>query len=134
MANDYTQNLKRFFETDQTVRGFVASRVHHNNVPTEKGDYIWLRRSGHVYDRTFDESAGTAPRLVLYDVECCSSDLHRSSLLADAVRALFPFSGTFGDSTVKYAAVNDQDEDYIPLNSSASVGINVQSLQVEIMP
>lgn len=139
MAFDYTQNLKKFLETDQTVRGFVASRIHHNNVPTlnkaeQKYGYIWLHRAGHVYDRTLDEAAGTAPRSVLYDLECCSLDLERVSDIADAVRALFPFSGTFGDSTVKGAFVNDQSEEYAPINESASVGMNVVSLQLEICP
>lgn len=134
MAHDYTQNLKAFLESNSAVSTLVASRIHHNNVPTEKGDYIWLRRSGQRYERTLDEAAGTPPLSVLYDVECCSSDLNRSATLADAVKNLFPFAGTFGDSTVKGAFVNDQDEDYVPLNSSASVGINVQSLQVEICP
>ena len=134
MAADYTQNLKSCLQASSAVVAFVASRIHHNNVPMEKGDYIWLRRSGHRYERTLDEAAGTAPLSVLYDVECCSSDLDRSADLAEAVKNLFPFSGTFGDATVKGAFVNDQDEDYIPLNSSASVGVNVQALQVEICP
>lgn len=137
MALDYTQNLKAKLQADTTVASYIASRVHHNNVPTltdAKLDYIWLRRSGHRYERTFDESAGTAPLSVLYDVECCSRDLDRSAKLADAVRNLFPFSGTFGDSTVKGAFANDQSEDYVPLNDSASIGVHVQALQVEICP
>ncbi len=136
MALDYTQNLKAKLAADGTVASYVASRIHHNNVPTQdaKLDYIWLRRSGHRYERTLDEAAGTPPLSVLYDVECCSRDLGRSAAIADAVKNIFPFSGTFGESSVKGAFVNDQDEDYVPINEMASVGINVQALQVEICP
>ena len=137
MAFDYTQNLKAKLATDGTVAGYVANRIHQNRVPTQeetKLDYLWIRRSNHRYERTFDESAGTAPLSVLYDVECCSRDLNRSALLADAVRNIFPFSGTFGDSTVKGAFANDQSEDYEPINLSAGVGVHVQTIQVEICP
>jgi hypothetical protein len=137
MALDYSQNLKAKLGSDTTVASYVASRIHQNRVPTPeetKLDYIWLRRATHQYTRTLDEAAGTAPLSVLYDVECCSRDLNRSAVLADAVRNLFPFSGTFGDSTVKGAFANDQSEDYEPISTSASVGVHVQTIQVEICP
>jgi hypothetical protein len=135
MANDYSQNLIAFLASDATVRGYVASRICQNNVPTGPDatkDYLWLRRSGQQYERTLDEAAGTPPRSVLFDVEACSRDLDRACKIADSIRALFPFSGTFGDSSLKGAFVNDQSEDYVPLNENATIGVHVESLQVEI--
>ncbi len=137
MALDYTQNLKAFLGSASAVRTLVASRICHNHVPTGKdatADYIWLRRSGQIHEHTMDDAAGTPPRSVLYDLECCSRDLERAADLADAVKALFPYSGTFGESTVKGAFVNDQSDDYVAINENASIGVNVESIQVEICP
>jgi hypothetical protein len=134
---DYAQNIKAYLQAQPSVAALVASRIHHNNMPTiaeTNNDYIWFNRAGHVYDRTLDEAAGTEPRSVLFNMECCSRDLGRAAALADAVRNLFPFSGTFGDDTLKGAFANDQSEDYVPINEASLVGVHVESLQLEICP
>ena len=134
---DYAQNFKAFLESQSSVTALVASRIHHSYVPTvpeTAQDYIWFNRAGQIYDRTLDEAAGTEPRSVLFDVECCSRDLGRSADIADAVRNLFPFSGAFGADTLKGAFANDQSEDHVPINESSHVGVYVQSLQIEICP
>lgn len=137
MALDTTQDLRAYLLTSTALTAFVADRICENDIPTfvdARVDYLWLRQSSRVFAHTFDSAAGEAPQALLFDVECCSRSLRNSAAMADAVRALFPYAGTMGDSTIKAAFVNDQGEDYEPLNESASKGIHVQSLQIEICP
>lgn len=135
MANDASENLIAFLNNSTAVRALMTGGAHENTVPqNKKNDYVWFRQTNREYTRTFDEAAGTPPKSIFFDLECCSLDLDRSCSLADEVRNLFPFSGTFGDSTTKGAFAHDQSEDYLPTNEMADEGIHAQSLQLEIMP
>lgn len=132
---DTAENLRTYLLSASAVTTFVADRIHQNHVPDDKSDdYIWFRKASQQYEHHLNSAAGEAPRAIYYDVECCSRDLDRSADLADAVRGLFPYAGTFGDSTTKGAFVNDQDEDYLPFNDDAEDGLHVQALQIEVMP
>lgn len=132
---DIAENLRTFILTSSTLTAFVADRVHHGHVPANKEEtYIYFSRSNRAYEHTLDSEAGEAPRAEYFDMECCSRNPNASNNLADAVRGLFPMRGTFGDATIKGAFVNDQDEDYIPLNNAADEGVTVQALQMEICP
>lgn len=132
---DTAENLRAYLLTSTTIQGFVADRIHQNHVPEHRAeDYIWFRKASQSYDHHLNSTAGEAPRAIYYDVECCCTDLDRSADLADAVRNLFPYAGTMGDSTTKGAFVNDQDEDYFPMNESEDEGIHVQAVQIEVMP
>lgn len=135
MANDVAQNLRAFMLNDNTLRGLVTD-VHENQVPQSgtMQDYVWFQQVGKVYEQATDDAAGVAPRSVLFDCECCSRRLDNSIKIADAVRNLFPYRGSFGDATVKGVFVNDQSEDYAPLNDMGDIGMNVQSLQIEVCP
>lgn len=135
MANDTTENLRVYLLTSSDVRSLTSGNVHQNQVPqNRKQDYIWLRLASRQPDHCLDDETGAAPRALLYDCECCSSDLDRSVRLSDAVRALAPYRGSFGDSTVKGVFVNDQDEDYQPVNDMGDIGIHIQTLQIEVCP
>lgn len=135
MANDASQNLIAWLNNSATIRALMIGGAHENNVPSGKADnYVWFRQTNREYIRTFDESAGTPPKSILFDVECCSFDLNKACDLAAAIRDSFPFSGTFGDSTTKGAFAHDQSEDYLPTNEMDNEGIHAQSLQLEIMP
>lgn len=135
MAFDASQNLIAYLNTSTAVRSLMKGGAHENKVPQSRAnDYVWFRQTNREYVRTLDEAAGTPPKSIFFDVECCSTDLNRACDLAAAVRDLFPFSGTFGESTTKGAFANDQSEDYLPTNEMADDGIHAQSLQLEIMP
>jgi hypothetical protein len=132
---DTTENLRTYLLTSAAIKTLVADRIHQNHVPEHRAeDYIWLRRATQQYEHHLNSTAGESPRAIFYDLECCSRDLDRSAELADSVRAIFPFAGTMGDSTTKGAFVNDQDENYIPINEDADEGVFVQAVQIEVMP
>lgn len=132
---DTAQNLRAYLLADTTLRGLVAN-VHELQVPQtgDTQDYIWFSQNGKVYDEATDDAAGVSPRSIMFDCECCSRNLGQSIKIADAVRGLFPYRGAFGDQTIKGGFINDQSEDYIPINDMGETGINVQSLQIEICP
>jgi hypothetical protein len=132
---DTAYNLRAYLLTSVAITDLVADRIHQNHVPEDrKEDYIWLRTATRQYDHHLNSPAGEAPRAIYYDCECCSRNLDRSAAIADAVRNLFPYAGTMGDSTTKGAFVNDQDETYIPINEMADEGVHVQAVQIEVMP
>ncbi len=136
MAFDAAQNLRAFLLADTTLNTLVAGGVHENQVPqmgTEQ-NYIWLAQNGKVYDQATDDEAGVSPRSIMFDCECCSRKLPESVQIGDAVRNLFPMRGTFGDATIKGVFVNDQSEDYVPINDMGDKGIHVQALQIEVCP
>lgn len=135
MALDTAQNLRAFMLADTTLRGLVTG-IHENQVPQGDTDqaYIWFQQNGKVYDQATDDSAGVSPRSIMFDCECCARGLSASIKIADAVRNLFPYRGAFGDTTVKGVFVNDQSEDYVPINDMGDNGVNVQSLQIEVCP
>lgn len=135
MANDASQNLRTYLLTSTTLKAFVADRIYQSRIPMKpRGDYLWLRQGGKLFEHTFDDAVGTGPRAITFDLECCSQHPDRAADISDAVRGLFPYAGTMGDATVKGAFVNDQDEDYLPINEVATEGIHVQALRVEVCP
>jgi hypothetical protein len=131
---DVAENLRAYMLTSTPLKA-LTSHIAENKVPQPTPDkYIWVAQNGKVYDQTTDDAAGVAPRSVLFDCECCAKELRDSVAIADEVRALFPYRGTFGDMTIKGAFVNDQSEDYTSVNEMADDGIHSQSLQIEICP
>lgn len=131
---DTAENLRSFLLNTTALTAIVADRVHQAHVPENRTKtYIYFRRATRIYEHTLDSAAGEAPRSELFDLECCSRE-GLSDAVADQVRALFPCAGSFGDQTIKGAFVNDQDEDYIPINQDGDDGVTVQALQLEICP
>lgn len=133
MATDYGEDVRTWLLSISGVSSAVSTRCHENHVPDDKdGPYIWYRHGGIQPDDCLDDSAGTEPLNVSYDIEICGDDLGQVATIAKAIRNATPMRGTFGASTVKGVFVDNHDEDYLYQNQYADEVRHLQSLQLTI--
>lgn len=133
---DLAENLRAFLLDKATITTFVgADGVHQGLVPQDVTlPYIWFKRSARRYLETTDAAPGADPDEERFDLECISDDLDESQDLSQAVcDALNAYRGTFGDTTISGAFVDDQDDDYVPRGTLGETELHTAALAVQII-
>lgn len=127
------ENLRSKFLATDAIASRVQSRMFQDVPQTNQPrPFIFFRRSSTNHERTLGESQGETPFSHTFDVELVGDRESDAELLVDAVRTLDGFTGTAGAGTVKRLFIEDQTDDYEPVNSGD--GRFIKSLRMEVYP
>lgn len=135
MAADLAENLRTLFLSTDAIKQRIGRRMHQDKVPqNERRPYIYYGRQNVRLERALDDDPGEAPFSHTFALECVGDTPRETSQLVDAVRTLDLHTGAFGDSTVQLISIDDQSDDYDPVNAGGDRGRHVAALSVEVVP
>lgn len=135
MAADLAENLRTLMLSTDAIKTRIGRRMHQDSVPQdEPRPFIYFGRTGVRLERCHDDAAGEAPFSHTFAVECVADTPRDMNTLVDAVRTLDLYAGTFGDSTIQGMFIEDQSDDYVPINAAGDKGRHVAALSVEVVP
>ena len=129
------ENLRSKFLATSAISTLVGGRMFQDHpLQGPPRPFIYFARSSTEHERSLGEAQGSVPFRHIFDVECVADRDSQAESLADAVRTLDGFAGALGDSTVNRMFLEDQSDDYVPVNSGGDSGRFVKALRMEVIP
>jgi len=135
---DYGKEIIQYMMDDPKIKEFVdGKRIHQNTVPqTMDEEYIWFirRGSGEEEDQCVDQDRHDFR--VYYDVEIHSPNINRAIDMAEVVKLRFDRMTNwpeFGRRGAILLDIQDHSDDYIPRNNFSEDGLDVASLDLQVI-
>lgn len=129
------ENVRTFLLGQAAISQRIGARVCQDFVPQGfRRPYIYFERMSVRHERVVDEEQGTRPFSQTFAVACVADTLYEAEQLADAIRTVDGYRGTFGDSAVQATFVGEQDDQFDRERLGSDAGRHLRILTVEVIP
>lgn len=124
----------KFLKANASIAAKVGRAVFHRHVPQSAPErFIYLKRTSFRHERHLEQTGDPAFSHT-FAVEVIAENEEEADELADLIRGLDGTSGTFGGRTIQGMFVDDQDDDYEPMQIGSDLGWHKPIFSVEVVP
>lgn len=130
---DYAQELRATLLGLAAVRAAVGEHVFVSHVPRFRDrPYVWVGQAAVAYDECLDPGPDDPPWAVDFDVEVVAPKRDQARQIAAAIRALSHTRGPFGAGRCAGIFLENQSEDYAPVNDFSDDGLFLELLRLRV--